>query len=649
MNQPFALARLRQLAPWALVLFSAVAVVAVYLQALDYPFISDDVDYIATNTRLSTLPLAELWRLFSQPYNNASEFLPLRELSYWLDMTLFGLTPAAFRLHNIVLYLLCLPLVYGITLGLWRLFRPAGYSGDAVANASWAAATVTALFALNPSHVEAVVWISGRKDVLSGLFSLLAFWLALRVKREQDFSAPYATAALLALLAAMLSKATAVAVAPVIALLWLIFWRDIPAPDRRHTLLLWPLAGLLLAACGALVFASVIATRIPFYFGIEVVTRSFAILGWLVRLALSPGNRHFIYPVFEDPWLPAMVLLGVAITVAAAIGGVLILRKHSRYSHYSLEGFALVTFFLLCLPYMQLIPYAPPSLVSDRFVFLAAWPVALLVVILSWRLSAPPRVALLLAIALSWGIQTAERPRDWRSFEALVEADWHAYPGNYILALYEIFFVPSQQGFYPHAFETANSITVPEFRDEMIKLVEADYAVRVRAVSTGKPQEAMALLRQWGLDLRHPPVQARWNSPIHNLWRRRETLLMREWEYLAEHFSDDETVRYSAGLGLLELQRFGSAAVHLRAAIESRRLHESERGTAFYSLGLALMRSGQVAAAEVPLYAALIQSPPDLRAYCLFTEVYQQTGRFEDAARAKADCSGLAPNAGSLQ
>jgi len=190
----------------------------------------------------------------------------------------------------------------------------------------------------------------------------------------------------------------------------------------------------------------------------------------------------------------------------------------------------------------------------------------------------------------------------------------------------------------------ASSITVPEFRDDMIRLVEADYAVRIIAPRTGNPQQAMELLWKAGLDLKRLPVQAKWNSPIHNLWARREALLMQEWEHLANYFPDDETVRYSAGLGLLELQKFGSAAVHLRAAIESRRLQESVRGTAFYSLGLALMRSGQVAAAEVPLYAALIQSPPDLRAYCLFAEVYQQTNRLEDAARAKADCLGRAPN-----
>src|SRR3990170_3866104 len=109
MNFPFFF-RIRQLAPLAPILFGAVVAVAAYLQALDYPFISDDEAYITENTKLAGLHLTELWRLFTGPYNHFSEFLPLRDLSYWFDIALFGLTPSAFRMHNILLYLLCLPL-----------------------------------------------------------------------------------------------------------------------------------------------------------------------------------------------------------------------------------------------------------------------------------------------------------------------------------------------------------------------------------------------------------------------------------------------------------------------------------------------------------------------------------------------------------
>jgi hypothetical protein len=625
--------RIRQLAPFAVVLLGAIVAVAAYLQALDYPFVSDDIRYIPQNTKLAGLHLSELWRLFTEPYNTAFEFLPLRELSYWFDITLFGLNPAAFRVHNIILFLLCLPLVYATTLGLWRYFRPADAAG-----APWAAAVVTALFALHPSHTEAVVWIAGRKDVLSTLFSLLALWLAMCARRERGLSVPYATATLVALLAAMLSKASAVAVAPVISILWIMFWRDTPTQNRRHFLLLWPLASLLLAACIAMIFAAITTQRVPFYFGVEAVTRSLAVLGWLARLAVTPESRHFFYPVLEDPYLPVMVVLGAAVLLAAAVVSVVVMLR----KRLSLEGFAIVVFLLLCTPSIQLIPYAPPSLVSDRWLALAMWPVLLLIVVLAWRLKPMPRAILLLVLALSWSFQTTERTRDWRSFDAMVDSDIRAYPGYYMPAMHKIIFVQLSQGLYREASETANSISVPEFRDVMIGWIKVDYAVHV-AVSTGKPQEAMTLLWEFWLVHKQPPALSKWNLPIIFFWKERQELLKNKWKFLAERFPDDVSVRYNAGLWLLGTH-YEAAEANLRAAVESQRLPESVRGTAFKNFGLALMENGHAAEAETPLRTALEQSPPDFRAYCLLSVVYKLTGRLEEAARAEAECRSRARN-----
>jgi tetratricopeptide (TPR) repeat protein len=631
-------ARMRKLAPWTLILASAALAVAAYLQALHYLFVSDDTAYITENTRLMGLRFTELWRLFIEPYNRYSEFLPLRELSYWFDFTLFGLNSAAFRMHNIILYLLCLPLVYANTSSLWKYFRPA----DTV-SAPWAAATVTALFALQPSHAEAVVWISGRKDVLSTLFSLLALWLAIKAKREHGLSAPHAALTLAALLAAMLSKASAVAVAPVIAMLWVMFWRDFPIPNRRSFPLIWACASMLLAACAALVFATIIPTKVPFYFGIEAIIRSLAVLGWLARLAVSPESRHFFYPVLEDPYLPVMAALGVAVLVAAGVSAAAMLRKRQ-----SLEGFAIVAFLLLCLPSIQLIPYQPPSLVSDRWLALAVWPAGLLIVASVWRLRPVPRTPLLLVLALSWSFQTLERPRDWRSLEALIDADIRAYPGYYLPAEHKIIYVQLKRGLRSDAIETAHSISDQVSRDMMIKLINVDYVVKVLTASTGDPQEAMTQLWKLEQDI-NPPAQIKWNSAVRNFWSTIGFALIDEWEYLARQFPDAAPVHYNAGLWLLKVHKYKEAVVHWRAATESPSLPASARGTAFRNLGLALIGAGDVAAAEAPLRAALAQSPPDFRAYCALSEVYKRTGRLDEGARAEADCRSRAPNEEAAQ
>jgi protein O-mannosyl-transferase len=627
MNLTLSLARIRQLAPLMIVLVSAVVAVGAYLQALDYPFVSDDTAYITTNTKLTGLHLTELWRLFTEPYNGMSEFLPLRELSYWLDITLFGMNPAAFRVHNIILYLLCLPLVYGTTFGIWRYFRPAD-----VASAPWAAAAVTALFALHPALVESVVWISGRKYVLPNLFSMLALWLAVSAKREHGLSATNAAATLVAFVAVMLSKSSYAALAPVIAMLWVMFWFDIPAPNRRRSQLLWPLAILVLAGMLVLVFIASSEEREPFYFGIEAVTRTLAVIGWLARLAVSPESRHFIYQVLEDPYFPAMVVLGAVVLAAAMAGIVISLRK--RF----LEGFALFAFLLFCMPYMQLIPYAPPSLVQDRFLSLAVWPVVLLIVALAWHLKTMPRIALLLVISLSWGYQTIERPRDWRSYATLLDIDMRAYPGYYMPAVYKILSVELPEELRQEAIETASSIAAPELRDIMTEMIKVDYAVRVEAIATGNPQEAMALLQKLFLEMKQQPVQIKWNPLISNIWKKRRMVLANEWQFLASHFPDDELLRYNVGLWMLDDRRYKNAVVYLRAVTESQRLPDSVRGTAFKSLGLALMNSGHIADAEAPLRAALEQIPPDLRAYCSLTAVYKQSGRLGEAARAEANC-----------
>ncbi|NIQ31432.1 MAG: hypothetical protein GTN89_13905, partial [Acidobacteria bacterium] len=44
-------------------------------------------------------------------------------------------------------------------------------------DSAWGASMLTMLFAAHPAHVESVAWISGRKDLLAGVFGFLALWL----------------------------------------------------------------------------------------------------------------------------------------------------------------------------------------------------------------------------------------------------------------------------------------------------------------------------------------------------------------------------------------------------------------------------------------------------------------------------------------
>src|SRR5439155_6503836 len=90
---------------------------------------------------------------------HASNWHPLTWLSHMLDYQLFGAHPAGHHLTSIIFHT-------ANTVLLFLLFN--GMTG-----ALWRSASIAALFALHPLHVESVVWISERKDLLSALFFML--------------------------------------------------------------------------------------------------------------------------------------------------------------------------------------------------------------------------------------------------------------------------------------------------------------------------------------------------------------------------------------------------------------------------------------------------------------------------------------------
>ena len=114
----------------------------------------DDDDYIIRNAQvqrgLSLQGIAWAFRTF-----HADNWHPLTWLSLQLDAQLFGPSPHGFHLTNLVLHAFNSLLLFAV------LHRMTG--------ALWRSATVAALFAVHPLHVESVAWAE-RKDVLSTLF-----------------------------------------------------------------------------------------------------------------------------------------------------------------------------------------------------------------------------------------------------------------------------------------------------------------------------------------------------------------------------------------------------------------------------------------------------------------------------------------------
>ena len=107
------------------------------------------------------------------------ELRPVRGLTYWLDFQIWGVDPFGYNLTNLVVYLLGTVGLYLLILEVNKSLRESAADQHGLLAAA-SAALGASLFLLHPSHVEAIVWITGRIDSLAALFCFFALYCLVR-------------------------------------------------------------------------------------------------------------------------------------------------------------------------------------------------------------------------------------------------------------------------------------------------------------------------------------------------------------------------------------------------------------------------------------------------------------------------------------
>lgn len=102
---------------------------------------------------------------------NDDLYRPIINLSFLIDKMIWGLNPFGYHLTNIGMYIFCCFIVYELSVILLKSEK-LGY-------------LTTLLFALHPSHIQTVLSISNRTDLVAGLFLLLSFYIYLIFKRSE--------------------------------------------------------------------------------------------------------------------------------------------------------------------------------------------------------------------------------------------------------------------------------------------------------------------------------------------------------------------------------------------------------------------------------------------------------------------------------
>jgi len=133
-------------------------------------FMVDDYGYVTDDPWIKGITLTNLRHiLFTPHYANYS---PVHLLSYLVDYAIAGLNPVAYHLSSNIWAGVVAGCVFLVALAL------TGRRMIAVAAA--------ALFVVHPAHVEAIAWISNRKDIVAAAFTLPSFLAYLYYRRKGD-------------------------------------------------------------------------------------------------------------------------------------------------------------------------------------------------------------------------------------------------------------------------------------------------------------------------------------------------------------------------------------------------------------------------------------------------------------------------------
>jgi len=331
-----------------------------FYPALDNQFLYwDDQYYVIDNIYISQ----PTWEHFQQLWTKviSLNYHPITMLSLWLNSVWFGTTSTTpFIVTNVILHAITSCLICRFVLALFT--------------DKYLLAVFTAvIFAIHPMHVESVVWVSERKDVLYAFFFFAALLSWMKFIKTEHYR--WLAFSILLFLLSCLSKAMAVSLVPVILLV------DIFQKRKWWSLnsILTKLPFILIALLTGLVAVDVqqggnfygylsntntdvaIDENLSFSFGEKVNNLGYGLFFYLKNF-LFPLEMSAFHPYdFSDIDQVSMLYLSVPIFL------LLVLVYSYRYSRVVFLG---LSFFLLTIALvLQWIPVGS-AIVADRYSYI---------------------------------------------------------------------------------------------------------------------------------------------------------------------------------------------------------------------------------------------------------------------------------------
>jgi tetratricopeptide (TPR) repeat protein len=557
----------------------------IFGRTIGFDFVNyDDSFYVYQNPSISNGVTREgLMRAFTHPL--VGNWHPLTSISLMLDAQIFGLNPGGYHFVNVVLH----------TIGVLLLF----FALRQMTSATWRSAFVAALFAIHPLRAESVVWISERKDVLSGVFFFLALLAYVRYARRSPTLGAYLI--LMACFALGLMAKAMLVTLPFLLLL-LDYWPlrrfatvpETAAGERTSPpvsvgwLILEkvPLLALVVADSIATIFsqerALVSAAAWPLQWRLE----NALVAIWIyLRQMIWPQHLAVFYPHPKGTlplWLVAFALL---FFLAASLGAFLARRKYA----YVFTGW--FWYVGMLIPVIGLVQVGLQAH-ADRYTYL-------------------PQVGVYLLII--WGV--ADLTRNWPSRRLILGG----LGTTIILAL--MLLAWRQTGYWSESVRFwAHTLAVTEKNDV------AERGIGTALAKIGRIDEAIAHDRA---ALRLNPHEPNGLTNLANaLFQKNEFAeAIKYYQEVVRLRPNDSDMRRNLGKALVKNGATEEGSAQFRAALRIR----PNDSDAAYSLGNALLEEGRLDEAISSFRQALASDPKNIEAHYNLGIALSRKGEFERA------------------
>jgi Flp pilus assembly protein TadD len=587
---------------------------------------------------------------------------PVSIMSHMLDVSLFGLNAGAHHMMSVALHALAAVLLFLVLRGM--------------TGRMWSSAFVAAVFAMHPLRVESVAWVAERKDVLSGLFLMLALGAYLRHVRRSFRWGSYSLLLLMGALA-MMSKAMLVTLPCVLLLL-------------DH----WPLGRTQSVAPGRL-----LVEKIPLFIMAFIVAgitlggpgcandKLWAALPWFYRV----GNSVLSYGIYikQTLWPTGLACFytfpGRNLNVGHAVSALVVLTAITAVVwRMRRKGGAVVGWFWylgMLVPVIGLFTQVGDQAHADRFTYLATIGLSLMVTwpAVEWAGEVRSRRVVLGSVAaaalVGWTITAHVQVSHWRDTLSLwhhaIECDpndsvAHAHFGD---ALIEAGRIPEAISSY----ERALTLSPFHFRARMNlgiillrvgKFEEAEGHLRRAAIDDPNTAEthgslALILLRKNKLDeaLIHlqkaadirPDADNWYNLGNAQLQSGQFAKAIDSYLRVVASNSEHADAQYCLGMAYARLGKMDEAVSHYQSALVADPWHLPSINNLAWLLATSRQDSLRNGARAVELMQMALQLPGGSKVHLLhaLAAAYAETGQFERAVEVATQVAAIAKREGN--